>query len=190
MLRVRRSTAFTAILELAPPNLSLTAKVVSTGLTVAAVELDPSLPDDVLTNYKAELTSPAAYGDTTVRWLDGLEVVGSELLRVAPPDVFPFLDGERLVLARGDSYLDAYGRSLIFMSEDWPDQAGRSVSLSLQLRETYSFAGSVTDENEVRVELTEAQTQTVIPGEGKWRVHSALSGDSVTLAGGHLRVVS
>lgn len=95
-------------------------------------------------------------------------------------------DGTSINLVYGDDYMAADARALSFQSDDWPVLTGATIALRVQGATAISLAGSVLAADQVQVELTYTQIETIGIGTRRYDLQATLatSAHVVTLATG------
>lgn len=102
--------------------------------------------------------------------------------------VSPVAQSGDVSIIRGDDYLAADARALEWTDADasWPDLT--SATISADMDNGLTFAGSVVNADKVRVELTDVQTRSLMFGDRAFSVRATLSdGSRVTLLSGTWR---
>jgi hypothetical protein len=90
------------------------------------------------------------------------------------------VDGTTLELVRGDDYLAAQGRQLMFTSDDWPDLSGATIRMTIRRRREAFGSGS----DPVIMELTDVYASRVAGVGSQTVVFEITAANSVALLPG------
>ena len=76
-------------------------------------------------------------------------------------------NGSQITLVAGDDYFHVHGRSIDFISDDYPDLTGATCALRVVSRDTralvFSVVGTIVDARTLRYELSHAETALLTP---------------------------